>query len=444
MTINKKLISGSVWAFSGKLLMTLSGFLINIFLARVLSPEEVGNYFLIISLITFTSTFALFGLPKAAVKLIAESFNEQGKIKHIITIVLLMATLGVFLSASALLFGLNDWLAIELFDAPILANLTGIIILWFILFTCQQMMAEIYRGYNDIKLATLFNGLLTSILSAILLIVFYNSYRVFALSEVINLIICAYLISVLFSSLLLWYKLLPVANERISMVKARETLTEISVIAWPLWITSLALLALTQVDVWLLGVFRTQEEVAIYSIAARLIIIISIPLIVVNAVIPPIISQLHAQKNTRKLQKILRLTATLSSIPAIIALGVFIFFGDFILTFIFGKFYQSSTEILVILSIGQTFNVCAGSCGLALMLTKHQITMMLITLFSGLITIITSWYLVYDYGAKGVATGTTCGIILQNLLMLLLTRYKLGIWTNLDPFIFFNRKAREQ
>jgi len=440
-TIKKKLLTGGIWAFLGKILASLVGFSIHILLARLLSPNDLGNYFLIISLISFASTFALFGLLKTLVKMIAESLSldEQGKIKETVIYTFQIVIIGTLLTGGSFIFGLNEWVAITLLDSPDIAKLTGLIVIWFTLLIWQQVIAEIYRGYHNIKLATLFNGLMANTLFFFSLFTYYHYHEEIILSEVIKLVIASYFISVSYSGFRIWNKLKGI-NSKYTATKT-TAVTQILSISWPIWVTSLSLLFITQIDIWLLGVLTTQENVAIYGMAVRLLIVISMPLLIINAVVPPIISQLHAQKNKNELQKTLRLTATIAATPSIIALIIFIFYGENILVVFFGEFYRSSANILVILSVGQVFNVLSGSCGLALMLTKHQKTMMTITLFSGIITFLFSWYLIYDYGVIGVAVGTTFGLILQNILMLLLTRYKLGIWTHFDPFILFNKKT---
>lgn len=432
----KKLLSDSAWAFSGKLVTIVISFIINLLLARLLSPQAIGNYFLIVSIISFAATFALLGLLKTSIILIAESLlDDKAKAKSSVILLLKITSIGILATGIILFFGLNEILPAKFSNLPNVTKLTSLIILWFALFTWQQLVAEIYRGYHNIKLATLFSGLFSSTLSATTFYYFYWHYGQIQLQDVIIITIIATCSSVLFSNTLLWLKL----KDTPKYIKA-TSLSTIVTLSWPLWLTSLSFFIITQADIWLLGIFRSDEEIAIYGIASRLIVIISMPLLITNAVIPPRISQLYAQNNKQSLQHLLRLSASISGVFSLIGLCIFIFYGEDILHLLFGEFYQSGATILIVLSLGQAFNVCTGSCGLALMLTKHQKTMMTITLLTGTITITLSWHLVQSHGALGAAIGTSFGIVLQNIMMLLFARYKIGIWTHISPFILFNKE----
>ena len=72
-TLKKKLLKGGAWAFAGKLTAAVSALLINMFLARVLSPDELGVYFLAFSFVTVVSIIAQLGLGQVVLRYVAES-----------------------------------------------------------------------------------------------------------------------------------------------------------------------------------------------------------------------------------------------------------------------------------------------------------------------------------------------------------------------------------
>ena len=58
-------------------------------------------------------------------------------------------------------------------------------------------------------------------------------------------------------------------------------------------------------DLWILAAFRGPEDVAIYGAAARLVIVVAVPLSIVNAVVQPMISELasagrHKERTRRQ------------------------------------------------------------------------------------------------------------------------------------------------
>ena len=170
------------------------------------------------------------------------------------------------------------------------------------------------------------------------------------LSQIIVLSITANVITVLLASMLLGRRVskLPSTNEILSK--------EIIAISWPLWINSIGLLILNQADTLILGASRHSSEVAIYGVVFRLAVMVSMPLLITNAVLPPIIAELYSKNEKRKLERGLRSAATLVTIPAIILFGIFLIWGKDILSILFGEQYRVGYPILVILSLGQLIN----------------------------------------------------------------------------------------
>jgi O-antigen/teichoic acid export membrane protein len=201
-------------------------------------------------------------------------------------------------------------------------------------------------------------------------------------------------------------------------------------VAWPLLIANLTHFAVTQADVWILGAFCPQEELAVYGAAARLMSIIVMPLMLLNAVVPPIIAELHVQGKKAAMETTLRSTAAIAGFPAFITLLAFIFFGKPILTLVYGGFYAKGAVVLAILSLGQLVNVWAGSCGITLMMTGNQTSRMAIALASALLAIGGGLWAVQSHGMVGVAIAAAFTMMCQNVAMVLFVKSKVGVWTH--------------
>jgi O-antigen/teichoic acid export membrane protein len=139
---------------------------------------------------------------------------------------------------------------------------------------------------------------------------------------------------------------------------------------------------------------------------------------------------MYAQGKKQELERMLRTVATLAGIPAFLILVGFIFLGGPILNLMFGSYYRDGAAILALLSIGQLVNVWAGSCGITLMMTGNQVTMMVVASICGAITVGIGIMVVGQYGATGVATAAAASLVLQNILMWLGARFTTGIWTH--------------
>ena len=366
ISIRKRLLTGGAWAFAGKILTAISVLAINSLLARLLTPAEMGDYFLTLSLVGFSSIVAQSGLATTIVRLVAESLalGNHCRVRQSIIWVFKITAVSVLVVALILAFGGGGFVSEKVFHSPMMGSVMHIAALWVIMHAFQTINAEIFRGFHDIRLATIFGGLSTSVFAALVFLILWLSRGHSDLREVVIISTVAGMSTVLLSGILLGKRFVTLPAEKDAI-----TLKEVLTISWPLWVTSLTLFVLTQADLWVLGLFREQDEVAIYGVAVRLVALIGMPLTIVNAVVQPVISDMYSRGKMVELERIMRTTGTMVAIPAFTVLALFALFGDSILGYIFGEFYRGAGVVLLVLSIGQLINVWAGSCGLALMLT---------------------------------------------------------------------------
>lgn len=427
-SLTGRLLSGSAWALGGRVALAFTGLANNALLARLLDPEDLGVYFIAFSLVSLGAVAGALGLNQTVIRFVSESMALErfGRTRSAVTSSLTLGFCGAFVVGLLyLLFG--GTLSKMLFDSPALLAVSGLVAGWMVAMSLQNLMAEVFRGFHDIRSASVFSGPLAGASLLVFLGALYWVNGRASLGAVLVLGMCSGLVSVLFASLVLRGR---VATLPLKGVGDQVRLAELLRVSWPILVSSITLFVLTQADVWILGAFRSQEEVALYGAAARLVFLVAMPLLVVNAVVPPLISEMHATQGRQSLQRMLRSTATLAGVPAFLLLLVFAFLSGPLLGIVYGDFYRAAAFILILLSVGRMVNVWAGSCGVVLMLTGHQNTMMGITVVTGLLTVLGSLWLVGGYGAEGVAVVTTVMLVVQNLLMLLFARIRVGVWTH--------------
>jgi O-antigen/teichoic acid export membrane protein len=284
---------------------------------------------------------------------------------------------------------------------------------------------ETFRGFHRFDLATVFDSMLVDILGATafgaLLLAGLDS----DLRQVVALSALASALAASVAAGLLLRRVRTLGRE--GAVNRGELFS----MSWPLVIADVSSYLLsTGVDLWILGAFRPLPEVALYGAASRLIFFIVVPFQIVQGVTPPLIAELHAQGRRRELQEALRSSAFLAAIPAFLLLAAFTLFGKLVLDVVYGPFYAEAAAILAILSVGRMVAVWTGSCGVALMMTGHQLAMMYITVFSATVSVGGAILVAPRFGAPGVALTTAGAAMLQNLLQLILARRFVGVWTN--------------
>ena len=446
--LRRRLLSGSTWALGGKIGAAVVGIVTNGLLARMLSPQEFGAYFLALSIVTLGAVVGSLGLPKTVVRFVAENMgmNRLGRTRRVISTVLGLGVFGtVGVSLAYLLLG--DLVSRHLFDSSLLAAVTGLTAAWIAIAVVQEITAETFRGFHDVRLATLLGGLATGgksggLLMRILLlgslILLWVKSGEADLATVMLIAIGSGSLSVLLSVLLLRSKvssLVPqVAEDPIS---PKEVLHD----SIPILAVALTAFVLQSADIWILGALRSQEEVAVYAAASRLVTFVAMPLLIVNLVLPPIVAEMYAQGKTANLEPTLRTFSTLAGVPSMVVLAGFMMVGGPILGVVYGDYYRAGALVLVLLSAAKLVAVWSGSCGLVLQFTGHQMSMLRISVLTSSLFIAGALLAAQDYGAVGVACVAAAATTLQNVILVQVAKRKTGMWTHVSFSLSLLRKA---
>src|ERR687897_3450894 len=94
--LRRRLLSGSAWASGGRIGGAMLGIVTNGLLARLLSPQEFGAYFLALSIVSLGAVVGSLGLPKTVVRFVAENMgmNRFARTRRVIFTVLGLGVLG--------------------------------------------------------------------------------------------------------------------------------------------------------------------------------------------------------------------------------------------------------------------------------------------------------------------------------------------------------------
>lgn len=426
-TVSKRLIRGGLIAVVGRSAVALGAVLVNALVARLLSPEDTGLFLIALSIVTVTAVIADFGLGKTLVRVLPDAMlgGETGRVMSHIRRVMILGAISGLLAAGLLISPFGTYLAEALTHGPTLGNMMPLVALWLLVTLAISLLAETCRGFHQIGSAILFGGALTGLGNILivggLLTIAWLTNRSLELHHVLGLFIL--------SGFLLMALALRRLRTRFRQWGEPTTgsLAELFKLAWPFWVSNASLIMMVQAEIWILGYLRTPEEVAAYGLVARLAVLVSFPLLIVNSMLPPMISELHAGGETDKMQRMLRGAAGLTTLMSLLLFLVLVFFGDALSGLLFGSYYSGNWSIMIILAAGWLFHVWAGSGGFVLSMTDNQHTMMRITLFVVTITIVAGVWLTNRYGGLGMAIASSGGLVLQNVLMLLYIRKHLGI-----------------
>lgn len=430
-SLKQRILSGGIWSFSTKLVSGLLTVGITGIVARILPPNELGVFFLSFSMVMFAAVLGRAGVDQACIRLVTEALIQKNtaKAKKIIIDFLSFVLIVAVIVSLTYYFVVGNWVAVKIFSSQSMSNYTLYIAIWMILLTMQYALAEIFRSYHKINFAsvfssgTIYGGFFSGILTTLMLIFAWLSGVDLLLKDIFVLILIAITVGNIFALSIIFKHFYNIKAAKESNIRA------LLKIGLPLLVTAISFLMLSQADVWILGAYRPEEEVALYSAAQRLTKIIAMTLIVVNEVVSPIIAELNAKKQYSKIQKILQTLAFVATVPALVLLFIFMVFGQEVMSIVYGEYYISAAVLLITLSMGQLIVAFSGSCGLTLSMTGHQNWVMYSSIVTGVLAVLGCFLVVKDYGAEGLAIVMATSLAMQKVVMLIIVKHKYNIWT---------------
>src|SRR5215217_646775 len=143
------------------------GFVTNVLLANMLSKQEAGAYIVALSIVSLGAVVGSLGLPKTVVGLVAENMgvDRPERTRQAIRTVLVLGLFGTLgISLTYLLVGdlVGGYLFPKFYgDSALLVGVTGGMAGWIAISVVQEITAETFRGFHDIRMATLLGGLAT-------------------------------------------------------------------------------------------------------------------------------------------------------------------------------------------------------------------------------------------------------------------------------------------
>ena len=441
-SLKERLLSGGVWSFFAKGSASFLTVALVAIIARLLPPDDVGVFFLSYSIIVLLSFLARFGMDQFCVRHIGHELAENRYLaaRDFIKTILLLV-FGFSFITSLLLYFLSDRIMSDyLFRDNLDININIYLAIWLPVTAIQFLFAEIFRSYHNIKYAsifsggTIFGGFLSSVLFGIVISIGYATGGSFYLEEILQI-----LFSIIIFVLLIEYKIMRSMINQYCMLGGQQGGQTISVKkilyeSYPFFISALSLMLLLHADTIILGLSEPESEVAIYNAATRVAKLMVIVHMIVIEVTTPVIVELNIKGDMKKLEDMLRTTATIATIPSVFVLLFFIFFSEFVLGAIYGEYYESGALLLVIMSVGQFGSVWAGPGSYVLNMLGFQKASMYISLIISVIAIVTCAFIAPIYGAVAVVLVTAVAYASKGIISMLYVYKLTGLRTYTKVF----------
>lgn len=427
--LRARLMKGALGVAGLQIVNILFILLSGVMLARTLGPESYGMYVFVLSLITLFGLPTNAGLPTLIIRETAKNSLQKrwGYLRGLLLIA----------NAFVIVFSIVTSLAFAWWFWGVTAESTAVI-LWALLLLPMvafgSVRAATLQGLGKVIQGQIPEKIVRPIIMiALLLIMFFWEVELSpSLAIQFNLVstFIAFVVGVILLS-----------REIPKSVYESKVNFELKV-----WASSLVPLSMfaglkiadTQLTILLLGGMSSAENVGKFRVASIGASLVTFSLMVVNAVLAPQVARLYKSGDLIKLQKIITLSVRVVFILTIPIVSFLIVFGEELVVFVFGDQYLGASSALTILCVGQMVNVSAGSAGLVLNMTGHEMLTLKGIVTALIVSVFLTILLVPTFGIIGAAIAAASSLSVWNIILVFLAYKHTGINTFL--FNFKNKK----
>ena len=434
-SLRRRLAHSGFWSLVGRF-GTMACVLINYRLVvGLLDDSGVATYVVALGVASLATLASASGLGSAMLRRMShrrgnDIHDPPGSSVSLLRRVLLLAALstGVVIAGLAILIVTND----DFFRQPI-APLLTVLLVWIAARTLVTLMTEALRGMQWFSLAAMSGGQQEGPLvqTAVMLALILGASRIDTIESVLWVHAAAS-----WSVALVTLAAVTVRSQkadrrwRSGSARAMSTPPSLSTLGFEsgkVLISQLSVFGIVEFETILIGRYCDDASVSVWGLIRRLIMFVSAPLLLVNAAIPSFVAQMHGRGEIRKMEQLLRASATLATFPSLVALVLLAVAGPWI----FGA-YEFSPKLgygpLIVLASANVAFVVAGSGGLALRMSDRQGWSTLVAIALAVTYVVIAPWVIREYGILGAALLSSALVLARNLIATGLVRSLLGIW----------------
>ncbi len=434
LTLNKKLHSvffshkthRVIFALLNRGLGVSLQFIVNLIIAQLLGARGMGIYHIYSTWMVMLADISSLGLPMYTMRQISK-YHKKNQMQLILLVVnrfLLIAIISCLMITAP--FIISPSLVSDIF----LSNVEGDYILQYaaiasILFVLIRILSEALKAIGLTN-----SGILAE--SAYLplgIILSLSVLLAFSLQITIQTLLVIHLSTLLLVLILLYVNWTKTIKKNIqAMDKVFESTQPPKLKSFLsrsllfIWFSMILNIWFVNLPVFILPYISSTEEIGLFGIAFRLVMLSTTILVSLSALFGPRFVNHYKENNIQKLKQELHHSQCYSLAAYLPFFILFMVFPDFILSF-FGEEFLQAKNILLILAIAQLVNSATGLVGYFLIMIHQEKSELGAILLSFIIMLPLMIILGNEYGIIGITTAYALGIAFKNILSLLLSLY---------------------
>lgn len=387
-------------------------FAYTIFLARVLDPSELGQYFLGFTIISLLVIVSVVGFDYALWRYIALYIGEKDlpRARGVVSVAIkIVLPLSIFLALALAISA--DFFANRVFEMEGLAKVLRLFSISLPFLALGKVFNSSTQGLAMMRYQVYSKNLAEQIAKFIFTALFIVAGL--GLLGVMYANIIAPAITMIMALYFLNSKMPIYGSGRERLPEYRRVVR----FASPMVLSATLGFLLLWVDTLWLGYFRSSGDVGLYSVATRVAILGTLVLTAFNTMMSPIIANLYNLQQNEMLQIIFK---TVSRWVFVLTLPMFlivIFFSSDVLR-IFGPEFTAVASSLMVLAIGQFINSSTGPVAGMVVMSGRSGLEFFNNAAACLLNVILCLILIPAFGIIGAAIANASAIASVNLLRL--------------------------
>lgn len=408
-----RIVKGSGINLTGSFAASILGFIHVWILALYLPPDEVGLYYLGFSIISIISTLALAGTENGIRRFVAiyQEHNDIAVMSSFVRTALWVA-LPLSLILATFLYVTADFFSESFFSKPKLSTILQILSIYLPFHVLTYLLLSSTQALKHMQYKVICLDITYIILKIIIaLILFLLGFRLYG--AVTSLMVAMMLVTGL--AFYYYRKVFPCIQDTVSTPLRFNELLSFSV---PQSFTFLLNKLLRNISTLMLGYFAVSSNIGFFNIAEKIIILSSSIVLSFNTMLAPIVASLHATNQKQEFSKIYK-TVTKWCVTLGFPVSMLTILLSHQLMGLFGQKYSQGAVCLIILAIGQMFNMATGPAGLLILMTGRVYVEMMNMAITLLLCFSLNFMLIPKYNYIGAAAAVAISMGLVNILRVL-------------------------
>lgn len=415
------LLGASTLMFACRVLGAGLAFLTQLLLARWMGAHQLGIYVYAFSWLIILSTIIGIGYESASFRVIGQALSNRrydlirGFLRRGRQILLIIGLSAIVILGSVLFY----------FDGVVDAEYRNTLIIALItvpVYLIAVFHEAVSHAFSWFAMMILPNSVIRPLILLIIVTIVW-SFDGNLDSERVMIYQLIAMISVVLGHYLIFRKKLAAILGDARPVYLTRTWVRIGL---PQLVPVLYISFLPEISVVMVGFFLPPDQVAVFSIAFRVAMLISFMIFAVDSIFRPKAALLYAEGNMAQLQKLTSQSTQLMFWPGLACVVLFLVFGRYILGF-FGDEFVAGYEVFALLSVCQLIIVFTGPVASLLNVTGHQDYSLMVFAIALFILMILDAVLTPILGMNGAAIGVILVTAIWNGWMLTLVKRHLKI-----------------